>query len=243
LLVQSLATTGFLDKIVTDGSTADAVSRAKSFFLINSLVSNALTFAIGPKLLELEHEADSDSEDNGQDGEAQNDDREADENTSLLPNPVLKRLKRTQKKSQDLFYHHFERLPYSMQKTLSFSASLINPPLVGAIIAAIIGLTPFLHKAFFNKPFEGGIFRGWLTATFENVGELFTSLQMFVVGSKLNQALEKEVESRQEDGDDVETGNVPYVALGVVFFMRFIFWAGYVLNHNSCPSIVLIEYV
>ena len=48
-----------------------------------------------------------------------------------------------------------------------------------------VGLTPPLKKAFFASPQKGGIFKAWLTASIKNVGELFASLQVIVVGVKL----------------------------------------------------------
>src|SRR5947209_12767536 len=54
LLIQSLEASSFLDNLVKDGSTHAAVNRAKSFFLINAMTSNALTFAFGPHILKYE---------------------------------------------------------------------------------------------------------------------------------------------------------------------------------------------
>jgi hypothetical protein len=44
LLVQSLAATKLLDTLDSSG---DAVARAKSYFLVNAMVGNSLTFALG----------------------------------------------------------------------------------------------------------------------------------------------------------------------------------------------------
>ncbi|KAF1982442.1 hypothetical protein K402DRAFT_195158 [Aulographum hederae CBS 113979] len=53
LLLQSLAATGILDSLlISESDTASAaLDRAKSYFLVNSMVSNSLTFAMGPRLL------------------------------------------------------------------------------------------------------------------------------------------------------------------------------------------------
>ncbi|KAJ9651018.1 hypothetical protein H2198_009693 [Neophaeococcomyces mojaviensis] len=62
LLIQSMESTGILESILKDGeSTSEAISRAQSYFLICSVVSNCMTFAVGPRLL------DDDSSDSGDD--------------------------------------------------------------------------------------------------------------------------------------------------------------------------------
>lgn len=58
LLVQSLESTGILSTILMSGSDSqsEAVERAKSYFLVNAMVGNSLTFALGPKLLNGQEE-------------------------------------------------------------------------------------------------------------------------------------------------------------------------------------------
>ena len=57
LLVQSLEETGLLAGLGRGGEEAgDMVGRAKSYFLIFSTVSSCLTFAVGPRLTDGEHE-------------------------------------------------------------------------------------------------------------------------------------------------------------------------------------------
>ncbi|KAI9819930.1 MAG: hypothetical protein M1827_006500 [Pycnora praestabilis] len=65
LLIQSLDSTGILDKLLLSDSdtTADAVKRAKSYFLVCSIVGNSLTFALGPKLLDGEEAPDQEKKD------------------------------------------------------------------------------------------------------------------------------------------------------------------------------------
>ena len=55
LLIQSLDATGILSSILmgSSDSTSDAVNRAKSYFLVNAIVGNPLTFALGPELLNV----------------------------------------------------------------------------------------------------------------------------------------------------------------------------------------------
>ena len=56
LLFESLAATGILERLITGESDSQdaAITRARSYFLLNSVVSNSLTFALGPKLLDGE---------------------------------------------------------------------------------------------------------------------------------------------------------------------------------------------
>ncbi|KAK5002797.1 hypothetical protein LTR39_006596, partial [Cryomyces antarcticus] len=58
LLVQSLDATGILGTLLmsSSDSSSDAVARAKSYFLVNAMVGNSLTFALGPKLLNGQEE-------------------------------------------------------------------------------------------------------------------------------------------------------------------------------------------
>ncbi|KAI9795688.1 MAG: hypothetical protein M1835_005364 [Candelina submexicana] len=60
LLVQSLDATGILKSLLMSesDSSSDAVMRAKSYFLVNAMIGNSLTFALGPKLLDGEEVPD-----------------------------------------------------------------------------------------------------------------------------------------------------------------------------------------
>ena len=60
----------------------------------------------------------------------------------------------------------------------------VNPPLVAAILAIVIGLIKPLHHAFFE---EGGALNASLTQSIKTLGKLYTGLQMFVLGGKLVQ--------------------------------------------------------
>ena len=74
LLVQSLDAAGILSNLTMGGddSSSAAVSRAKSYFLVSSMIGNSLTFAIGPKLLDDEETPDSHHEKANKDQNAQN---------------------------------------------------------------------------------------------------------------------------------------------------------------------------
>ena len=110
LLIQSLHATGILDQLLMSDSdtSSDALMRAKSYFLVNAMIGDSLTFAMGPKLLdaekapekkddqaqlshqEPEHQGNGEAHDRPQ-GEVPNrDDDAATEQTSLLPSFVVR---------------------------------------------------------------------------------------------------------------------------------------------------------
>ncbi|KAF2401248.1 hypothetical protein EJ06DRAFT_529380 [Trichodelitschia bisporula] len=222
LLVQALEATGILKGLLmsADDTTSAAVERAKSYFLVSSMVSNVLTFAIGPRLLSeySEHPGDkpNDEEFEGTDagdGSSIGSDVDPDENTSLLPDPVVRSGKRTARKGRD----YFAALPPWMQTTLSVAYSFCNAPLLGAAVGTLIGLVPALHRAFFAETFDGGIFNAWLTKGVQNVGDLFASLQAVAVGVKLAAA-----HARARKGE--ASGHVPWKSMAFVTAVRFVVW-------------------
>jgi auxin efflux carrier family protein len=237
LLVQSLDSTGILKSILmgeSDSSSA-AVDRAKSYFLVNAMVSNSLTFALGPRMLNgqeedaPEQERKEENEDaNGNDVERGNDDHEAseeeeieqNERTTLLPSSAVRSGHQILFKASSRVHSWTERLPKWARETLDILQSFINAPVIGTLIGAIIGLVPVLHKAFFADTFSGGIFNAWLTSSIKNIGDLFASLQIIVVGVKLASAMRK---TKNSEGDE-ETGSVPWIALIFVTLVRFIIW-------------------
>jgi auxin efflux carrier family protein len=100
---------------------------------------------------------------------------------------------------------------------LTFAWGFLNAPLIGALIGGVIGLAPPLHRAFFNEPSEGGIFKAWLTASVKDVGDLFAALQLVVVGAKLSGSLLK-----MKKGE--ASGQVKVIPMLSIFFIRFILW-------------------
>lgn len=260
LLVQSLSTTGVLASL--DGSD-DVVDRAKSYFLVNAIVSNSLTFALGPRLLNGQEEdapekgddkddgsdsgSDSGSDvengvptieatedveggriratqpsndhDNGDDnnGDEENSDERVTEETSLLPDPILRRGKKASRKAYKHGAHRFSQLPDWAQSTLSFVYQFANAPVIGALIGVVIGLTPALHRLFFSAPDDGGYFKAWLTSSLKNIGDLFAALQVIVVGVKLCASMRK-----QKAGQ--ESGDVPWLPFAIITAVRFVIW-------------------
>lgn len=242
LLIQSLDSASILDSLLKDDtdSTSDAVKRAKSYFLVSAVVGNALTFTMGPKLLDDEETPDQDDGDEakkplhdqsphhkGDDEEANcgeangeeesDDDAPANETTTLLPRPIDGHVLGAIDSAKTHTNNLFNRCPEWLKKSLSFAGKFINAPIVGALVGAFLGLTPGVNTWFFAKPDEGGYFKAWLTQSIENIGDLFATLQLVVVGSKLSASLAK-----AKKGED--SGEVDWKPLATIFLIRFILW-------------------
>ncbi|KAI4204104.1 MAG: hypothetical protein LQ346_001680 [Caloplaca aetnensis] len=206
----SLQSTGILKTLLmSDTDTPDdALNRAKSYFLVCAIVSNSLTFSLGPRLLDHEEAPDPDqyegknqpqiedrsvtAEQDPHEGQANGHvNEEATENTSLLPEYVVRRGEEVQEISNRHGKHVWHQLSPRTRSLLDLLYAFLNAPLIGAIIGATIGLAPPLHQAFFNEPQQGGFFKAWLTSCIENVGSLFAALQVVVVGVKLSKCLRK----------------------------------------------------
>ncbi|KAF2677837.1 hypothetical protein K458DRAFT_395478 [Lentithecium fluviatile CBS 122367] len=230
LLIQSLGATGILNSIILDGDTsAAALDRAESYFLVSAMVSNSLTFALGPRLLRpSDEDAPDDDKDDADDGELGEDGEDADamergpdgiidEETSLLPQRLVRHTNHVERRGYRGTLRWMDRLPPWLQTFLDFAFQFANAPLIGAIVGAVIGLTPPLHRLFFNDSNEGGYLNAWLTSAVKNIGDLFASTQIIVVGVKLSQSLRK-----MKAGED--SGVVPKASLAFITFIRFVFW-------------------
>ena len=250
LLIESLSATGILDDLLASetDTTSAALNRAKSYFLVNAIIGDSLTFALGPKLLGGEEAPDKKEDENQSkpthgpaqgtlfpqsaesSGEAENghaqsdghedgdqDTEEANEQTSLLPGPVVRTRLAAERYGYVQGKDKFEKLPEWLQSFLEFSYAFLHAPLIGAVTGTIIGLVPPLHKAFFGDPQSGGIFTAWLTDSVKQIGGLFAALQVVVVGVKLSSSLRK-----MKRGED--SGTVPWVPLLFVTIMRFVVW-------------------
>ncbi|OWY41801.1 Auxin Efflux Carrier superfamily [Alternaria alternata] len=231
LLIQSLKQTQILDAILIGGeSGSQAMDRAESYFLVNAMVSNSLTFAIGPGLLrpgdedasdEQEGEDDEDNRQANEDGESSNMERGPDgiidEETSLLPQRITKPANRIEKRGYLKTQKWYNDLSPWLQETLNITWQFANAPLLGAIVGAVIGLTPALHRLFFSPSNEGGYLNAWLTTAIKNIGELFATTQIIVVGVKLSKSML--FMKRGEDSGEVRKGS-----LAIVTLIRFIIW-------------------
>lgn len=254
LLIESLASTGILNELLaSETDTVDAaLMRAQSYFLVNAMIGDTLTFAMGPKLLDGEHapekKKDDDDGDQGQPidngpprgpifplepeqsnghgtygarpaGEEshQENNEEPNEQTSLLPSFVQSGEFAAKRYGYDKGGKAWDRFPPWIRSFLHFSFAFLHAPLLGAVTGAILGLVPPFHKAFFGDPENGGIFTAWLTDSVKNIGDLFASLQVVVVGAKLSSSMRK-----MKRGED--SGTVPWTPLVFVTLMRFVVW-------------------
>jgi hypothetical protein len=211
------------------------------------MVSNSLTFALGPRLLkpgdedapENDEEEEEDPEAEGEDQGAGNGNGHGDiergpdglinERTSLLPQRIIKPTNRIEKKGYLKTRNWFNNLGPKTQEAVEVAWQFANAPLLGAVVGAIIGLTPALHKLFFNNSNEGGYFNAWLTTSIKNIGDLFASMQIIVVGVKLSQSM-----LRMKRGEN--SGVVAKKSLALVTVIRFIIWPLYVSRSPSSPT-------
>jgi auxin efflux carrier family protein len=232
LLIQSLDATGILSSLVkSDESTSDAIQRATSYFLVCAIVGNSMTFALGPRLMDAENtpnDYNSGRKEENEDTDDHNDAREhneeggeeadaSNEQTSLLPRTVMDAHEQAFTKSYDQGKKQWDRLHPNAQWGLGFLADFFNAPLIGALVGALIGLVPPLHSLFFNDQENGGVFNAWLTTSVSNIGDLFASLQVVVVGVTLSSSLRK-----LKRGE--HSGHVSVLATMFIIFVRFIFW-------------------
>ncbi|KAF2799776.1 hypothetical protein K505DRAFT_230250 [Melanomma pulvis-pyrius CBS 109.77] len=241
LLIQSLDETGILKMlIVTDESTRAAIERAKSYFLVFATVSSCLTFAVGPRLVDTEHAAEENgkSAEEETNGNGNGSSSEPTEATGLLRVPIPRPHHRHASVASITFFPskpkfttvtrrpfyiprlHWSDLSPRAKWWLLFFYDFLNAPLLGAVLGAIIGLTPPLHRAFFNDTYEGGIFTAWLTESWKNVGGLFVPLPLIVAGISLYTSFQ---ESRRASSSSSEPG-LPYLTTLFILVIRFIIW-------------------
>lgn len=216
-------------------SASDAVTRATSYFLFSSVISNTLTFAVGPKLLDDEETPDDydkgeeeDDQSSGSDEEhanptntsgrtAEEQEEHETERTTLLPDRVVHHRDRFMKRVSQGSKKHWVNLPPWAQNSLSLIGTFLNAPLVGAIIGAVLGLVPAFHAVFFNEPENGGFFKAWLTSSLEDIGGLFAALQLITVGAKLSATLMAMKQGKP-------SGQMKLVPMLSIFLIRFFLW-------------------
>ncbi|CAK7236084.1 hypothetical protein SBRCBS47491_009515 [Sporothrix bragantina] len=112
---------------------------------------------------------------------------------------------------------------------LLFIADFFNAPLLGALAGAVVGLTPALHRAFFNPATDGGIFTAWLTSSLDDIGGLFVPLPVVVAGVSLYTAVwapEKKKDDSHDNSDDdaKEKKKLPLGAVAYILLARFVLW-------------------
>ncbi|KAI1383179.1 auxin efflux carrier [Hypoxylon trugodes] len=239
LLLQSLQTTGVLESLTSAEKASDGVERARTYFLACSVINNTITFGQGAKWITM---GESSGQDDSMDPESQQDGRgdenpsererngnahspqdceestDANERTSLLPGKVQYWERRVGNDLSSRFRRYFYATPKPMRAILAGIGMFLNPPFIGAAIGLIIGLSPPLHRIFFNDMDKGGYFNAWLTSSLKNIGELFVSLQVVIVGVKLSLSLRL-----MKEGEE-EAGTLPLGIVLRVTFVRFILW-------------------
>jgi predicted permease len=246
LLITALEDTGILDSlIVTDETTKQAIDRAKAYLLVYSTISNCVTFAVGPRLIDSEHAPEEDEEDdkvasngNGH-SSVSSPDVEANEETRLLdahlpnsPHPLRRssfsfsrprddrkpEAKPDRRRPWFMPRKRWNGLSPRVKWWFLFILDFFNAPLLGALIGAVVGLVPAFHRAFFNSSDDGGIFTAWLTSALKSIGGLFVSLPVVVAGITLYCST-KEARDNNENAMKMPLGTVLYI-----LFVRFIAW-------------------
>ncbi|ODQ53265.1 auxin efflux carrier [Saitoella complicata NRRL Y-17804] len=202
LLLESLEKTGTLEPLAGGGSVSDALAKGKSYILVNALVNNIMRFAFGPMLIEKGEEEDQerDEEAEGGNGRDNDDDRQPLLNGRGRSNSDISRKSHDSDRSMEASTRVKKDAMTIFQKV---KASM-NPPLVGGLIAVFIGCIPVLHKLFFS---DDGALNPSLTQSIDKLGGLYTALQMFTLGSKLQSK---------------RGASVPTFALIYLFAIRFL---------------------
>lgn len=166
---------------------------------MNAMIADSLTFGLGHKLLggpsneDAPDKKDESTDDrrseetvtDDHDGEDFEEQARATEETSLLPNKAVRFDVTVQRKVSQFGKRIWVKLPSFLQIVLAEAWGFVSPPLVGATLGVIVGLVPVFQTAFFSDTYEGGYLNAWFTKSIENIGELFTALQVVVVGVKL----------------------------------------------------------
>ncbi|KAK6081049.1 membrane transporter [Seiridium cupressi] len=105
-----------------------------------------------------------------------------------------------------------------------FVTDFFNAPLLGAVLGAVIGLVPALHKAFFADTYGGGIFTAWLTSSLNNIGGLFVPLPVVVAGVSLYTSYEESREKKKSG--DSQSAKLPVWTVVYILLVRFVLWSG-----------------
>jgi predicted permease len=233
--------------IVEDETSRQAIERAKSYFLVFATVSSCLTFAVGPRLIDTEHAPETPDDKSLLDDESREEGDEetgpgglmepnGDETSRLLPPPHDNRRISIapihffpSKPKDPAQTPAYDRRPsvFARRRWLALSDrarwwalflyDFLNAPLLGAVLGAIIGLVPALHRAFFNDTNDGGIFTAWLTASFKTIGSVFVPLPVVVAGVSLYLSMTEKKSERAGAG-------TPWLTTGFILVVRFVVW-------------------
>ncbi|KAI0793207.1 auxin efflux carrier [Abortiporus biennis] len=208
LLLQSLRYTTLFSELSSEGeSVADTLDRAKSLILLNAIVQQTLTFQFAPSVLRQDRAGSSK---NGKARDVEDvTPKLVPESTSTVQRvPVIIQdsehvglLQDTDNRNygascsteydeysnalqgmEEIPNIHWPRKVEFMRAPIVATLDWMSPPLIGAIIALIIGIIPPLHSAFLEK--RGALYSS-ITQSLKNLGDLFAVLQTVVVGAEL----------------------------------------------------------
>ncbi|KAK7692584.1 hypothetical protein QCA50_004214 [Cerrena zonata] len=197
LLLQSLQYTNVFEDLSAHGeSTSDTLERAKSLILLNAIVQQSFTYQTAPQILKLDKPTRSNPNDSDEENPAAN---LAPETVHHLPSIIQDRervglLDSSEHPSYGTTNEEYTEAlhpildqpdvhwPNRFKRPLSRVTNWFSPPLMGAIVAIIIGITPQLHKIFYMK--DSAVYTS-LTQSLKNLGDLFVALQSVVVGAEL----------------------------------------------------------
>ncbi|MBE3049930.1 hypothetical protein IMZ48_47015 [Candidatus Bathyarchaeota archaeon] len=138
-----------------------------------------------------------------------------DDITPLLPGGVRRAPKSLSRRIVSMAKRVWHASPDPLKRLLRPMRPFLNSTSLGAAAGILIGLTPPLHRLFFSDLDKGGYFQAWLTTPLKNVGELFVTLQIIVVGVSLSLSFRERKRNR-------DAGKIPRRALAFVLLMRFV---------------------
>jgi auxin efflux carrier family protein len=98
-----------------------------------------------------------------------------------------------------------------------FLYDFLNAPLIGAVLGAIVGLVPALHRVFFSPTNSGGIFSAWLTASLSSIGSVFVPLPVVIAGVSLY------LSAQRPKSENLQAAT-PWLTTTFVLVVRFVLW-------------------
>ena len=203
----------------------NATERAQSYFLVCAVVSKTIGYIVGPRMLDGEGEAylEEHQHDEPEERDGSRSQEQIDEETSLLPERAQVARNKVGNRMKTFGGYISSFFPTKVKRELmaAFDSPSADVTILCALIGVVIGLVPPLHKVFFNHYMDGGYLNAWLTSSIKNIGVLFTSLQIFVVGCKLGVSFERMRASS-------DSGRIPVMAIVTIFLIRLIIWPAYV---------------
>ncbi|KAJ5179293.1 hypothetical protein N7492_002503 [Penicillium capsulatum] len=214
--VPSLDSVGSLRLILGSEDIADGIERAQSYFLVCAVVSKTIAYVVGPKML---HEGNDTSSESSIEESRSDTDEQLTETTSLLPQRAQKVRNILGSRIQIWTERLGSIFPRRVKQELMapFGSPFADVAICCTLLGAVLGLVPGLHRAFFSRVNDGGVFQAWLTTSIRNIGRLFPTLQIFMVGCKLGVTFERMV---AED----DSGRIPMRAIATIILVRLVLW-------------------